>query len=248
LIDSQVRLTRRFDCLLPVEFPVACDRDFLDDLAPRYLQPGALLYHAGGGKNPVIGRQLKSDLRLRNVGLDIYDAELEAAPRGPLRRNHVRGYCRLPLARRRRSGDLPITFGSPQGRRPATAAISSILKPGGGALIYVPCRNAVFARMNPILPEGIKRRILFGVFPKMRRDHGSPACYNRCTPSGFDDLARWHALIPESRRLYFTRGRFRFCLPLHAVWRIQLLMFRWMAGTEAAETFAVIFRKEQGPS
>jgi SAM-dependent methyltransferase len=245
LIDSQVRLTRRFDRLLPAELQIDGNRDFLDDLVPHHLQPGALLYDVGGGKNPVIGRQLKTDLALRTVGLDIDNAELASAPPGLYDQTICAditaygGHC---------DADLVICQALLEHVRDtdrAVAAISSILKPGGRALIFVPCRNAVYARLNSILPEEVKRRILFGVFPNTRRDQGFPAYYNWCTPAGFDRLGRRHGLIPELLRPYFTSGYFRFCLPLHVAWRMWLLLFRLMAGAEAAETFAVVFRKEQ---
>ncbi len=182
LIDWQVRLTRRFDRLLPAEFHVDCDRDFLDDLLPRYLQPGALLYDVGGGKNPAIGRQLKAELGLRTVGLDIDSAELAAAPPG----HYDETVCAdIACYRGRGDADLVICQYLLEHVRDtdrAIAVISGILKPGGRALIYVPSRNAVYARMNLILPEGMKRRILFGVFPKTRGDHGFPAYYDWCIP------------------------------------------------------------------
>jgi SAM-dependent methyltransferase len=245
LIDSQVRLTRRFDRLLPAEFHVDCDRDFLDHLVPRYLQPGALLYDVGGGKNPVIGRQLKTNLGLRTVGLDIDCAELASAPTGL----YDQTIC-ADIAAYRGQGDADLVICQyllehVRDTDRAIAAIASILKSGGRALIYVPSRNAVYARVNLILPEGIKRRILFGVFPKTRRDQGFPAYYSWCTPAGFDRMGRRHGLMPELLRPYFTSGYFRFCLPLHVAWRMWLLLFRWMAGSEAAETFAMVFRKER---
>jgi SAM-dependent methyltransferase len=245
LIDSQIQLTHRLDRLLPAEFQVDGNRDFLDHLVPGYLRPGALVYDVGGGKNPVIGSRIKTDLGLKTVGLDIDDAELAAAPQGL----YDETIC-ADIAAYSGRGDADLVICQavlehvPDADR-AIRAIASVLKPGGRALLFVPCRNAVYARLNLLLPEGMKRRILYGVFPEMRRDHGFPAYYNRCTPAGFDYVGRRHGLIPETRRLYFTSGYFRFCLPLHAAWRVWLLLFRWMAGAEAAETFAVVFRKER---
>jgi SAM-dependent methyltransferase len=245
LIDSQVHLTRRFDGLLPAEFQVDGNRDFLDNLVPMYLKPGSLVYDVGGGKNPVIGRQLKTSLRLRVVGLDVDSSELAGAPPGL----YDQTIC-ADISTYAGCGDADLVVCQAllehvRDADRAIAAISSILKPGGRAMIFVPSRNALYARLNLILPQRIKRRILYAVFPEMRKDHGFPAYYDRCTPAAFDRLGRRHGLIPESRRLYFTSGYFRFCLPLHVVWRVWLILFRWMAGDEAAETFAVIFRKEQ---
>jgi len=243
-MDSQVRLSHRFDGLLPIDFQVAPDRDFLDNLVSRHLQPGALVYDIGGGRNPVIRGPLKRDLGLRTVGLDIDGKELASAPPGLYDQTicaDIAGY------RGRGDADLVICqylLEHVRDNDRAISAISSILKPGGRALIYVPCRNGVFARLNPLLPQRAKRGILYAVFTETWREHGFPACYDRCTPAGFDRLGRRHGLLPELHRAYSTSGYFRFCLPLHAVWRLWLLLFRWIAGTEAAETFAMIFRKE----
>lgn len=245
LIDSQARLTVWFDRWFPDEFQIDGNRHFLDDLVPSYLEPGALVYDVGGGKNPVISRRIKADLGLSIVGLDIDNAELAAAPPGLYDQTVCADIVTYPG---RGDADLVICQALLEHVRDtgrAISAISRILKPGGRALIFVPSRNAAYARLNLILPEAIKRRILYSVFPEMRKDHGFRAYYDQCTPSSFDRLASRHGLIRESRRLYFTSGYFRFCLPLHAMWRLWLLLFRRLAGPEAAETFAVVLRKEQ---
>ena len=244
LVDSQVRLTHHFDRLLPDHFRVDGNRDFLDNVLPLYLRRGALIYDVGGGKNPVISLQRKKELGLTIIGLDINKAELLAAPAGV----YDRTVCTdILTCHGNADADLVICQAllehvSDTGR--AFAAISSLLKPGGQALIFVPSRNAVYANLNLLLPEELKRRILFGVFPETRRDHGFPAYYDQCTPAGFNRLGLRCGLVPVTRRLYFTSNYFRFCLPLHALWRMWLLLFRYFAGTEAAETFAVVFRKE----
>lgn len=244
LVEWQVRLSHRFDGLLPAEFQIDGNRDFLDNLTPRYLYPGAMVYDVGGGKNPLLGGRVKNELGLRTIGLDIDAAELAGAPPGLYDETicaDVAGY------QGRSDADLVICQALLEHVRDvdgAMAALSSILKPGGRALIFVPSRNALYARLNLALPEALKRRILYGIFPAMRRDHGFRAYYEECTPAGFDRLGRKHGLAPELRRLYFTSSYFRFFLPLHAAWRMWLLLFRWWAGAEAAETFAVVFRKE----
>ena len=77
----------------------------------------------------------------------------------------------------------------------------------------------------------------------MRRDHGFPAFYDRCTPAAFDRMTRRHGLITEDRRLYFHSEYFRFLFPLHAAWRLWTIFFRWIAGPQAAETFTLVLRK-----
>jgi SAM-dependent methyltransferase len=245
LIESQSSLTWRFDRLLPAEFQVDGNQHFLNQLVPLYLHHGALIYDVGGGRNPAIARQFKDELGLRIIGLDIDGGELAAAPSASYDET-----IRADIARYRGQGEADLVICQSllehlQDPDPALAAISSILRPGGRSLVFVPCRNAVYARLNLILPERIKRRILYGIFPEMREDHGFPAYYKRCTPANLVALGESHGLFLESSQLYFLSNYFRFCLPLHALWRAWLLMFRWMAGAEAAETFTMVFRKEQ---
>jgi len=231
--------------MLPPEFQTDGNLDFLANLTPRYLRQGHLVYDVGGGKNPVISGRIKNGLSLRTVGLDIDREALAAAP--PDHYDETIGADIMDY-RGRGDADLVICQSLLEHVRDAgraIAAISTILRPGGRAIIFVPCRNAVYARLNLILPEELKRRLLYGAFPDMRRDHGFPAYYDRCTPRGFARMGQEHGLILESLRIYFLSNYFRFCLPLHAAWRMWLLLFRGVAGTEAAETFAMVFRKEQ---
>ena len=243
LIAFQTRLSLCFDRLLPRAFRVDGNREFLDSIVPENLKAGAVIYDVGGGKNPVITRERKTELGLRVVGVDIDCAELAAAPKGSYDQTAA-----ADITSYQGGGDADLVVCQAllehvrdTGR--ALRAIASILKPGGKALIFVPSRNAVYARLNLLLPQNLKRWILFTVFPNMRRDHGFPAFYDRCTPSSFDCLTRQHGMITEDRRLYFQSDYFRFCFPLHALWRVWTMLFRIFAGPQAAETFTLILRK-----
>ena len=244
VIEWQTELSRSFDRLLPEDLRIDGNRDFLNRLVPEHLRSGDVVFDVGGGKNPVIGRERKTELRLQVIGLDIDASQLAAAPEGLYDRvvsadiNRYRGIADADLVICQALLEhVPDT-------RCTLEAIASILKPGGRALIFVPSRNAAYARLNLILPEGLKRKILFGIFPAMKRDHGFPAYYDGCTPAILGENARACGLVTERRCIYFHSSYFTFCFPLHAVWRIWLLLFRFLAGAEAAETFAVVFRKQ----
>jgi SAM-dependent methyltransferase len=247
LIEFQKVLSHRFDTLLPDVFRRDGNRDFLDNLVPRYLQPGSLVYDIGGGKNPVITPGQKSSHSLKVVGLDIDDGELASAPVGIYDRTicaDITSYCG------RRDADIVISQALlehvPDVDR-AMAAIASILRPGGLALLFIPSRNAVYARINNLLPQRLKCRLLFWIFPEMSRDHGYPAYYDHCTPSQVQQLASQHGLSTERLTLYFTSDYFRFCLPLHVLWRCWLLFFRKLLGADAAETFSLVLRRAGEP-
>lgn len=241
----QERLTRRFDRLLPAQLRIDGNLDFIDDLVPSYVRPGSVVYDVGGGKNPLISAECKAGLGLRVIGIDIDPNELAAAPAG----RYDDCVC-ADISRYQGSADADLVICQALLERVrdterALAALASILKPGGRALIFVPSRNAVYARINLLLPQKIKRAILFGIYPERRRSQGFAAYYNRCTPARMEAMARSNGLIAEHRRAYFQSDYFRFCFPIHALWRLWLLMFRMVAGDEAAETFSLVLRKAE---
>src|SRR5205814_7421773 len=55
-----------------------------------------------------------------------------------------------------------------------------LLKRGGLAICVMPSRRAPFAWLNRLLPENLKRRMLFAVFPQWQDACGFPAYYDRC--------------------------------------------------------------------
>jgi 2-polyprenyl-6-hydroxyphenyl methylase/3-demethylubiquinone-9 3-methyltransferase len=246
LIASQIRLTRKFDELLSSQLRIDGNADFIDNLVPQYTLAGAVVYDVGGGKNPLIDAERKAQLGLDIVGLDIDAEELAAAPPG--RYNHT--ICAdIVSYRGTRDADLVICQALLEhvlDTGQALEAIASILKPGGQALLFVPSRNAVYARINLLLPQKLKQRILYGIYPHMRRSQGFPAHYDRCTPAALETLALHKGLRAVERRAYFQSDYFRFCFPIHALWRFWVLLFRSLNGDQAAETFSLVLRKEEG--
>jgi SAM-dependent methyltransferase len=246
LIASQIRLTRKFDGFLPSQHLIDGNADFIDNLVPQYTFAGAVVYDVGGGKNPVIDAERKAQLGLKIIGLDIDAGELAAAPPG--RYDHT--ICAdIVSYRGARDADLVICQALLEhvlDTGHALEAIASILKPGGQALLFVPSRNAVYARINLLLPQRLKERILFGIYPHMRRSQGFLAHYDRCTPAALQALALRKGLRTVERPVYFQSDYFRFCFPIHALWRIWVLLFRSLAGDQAAETFSLVLRKEEG--
>ncbi len=243
LIRTQTGLALRFDQLLPAQFRIDGNRDFIEHLVPAYLQPGMTVYDIGGGKNPLISRDCKSALALTVIGLDIDARQFRAAPRGAYDRTICADICNYAGGAEADVVICQALLEHVLNVESAVQGIARVLKPGGRALIFVPCRNALYARINQVLPELLKRRILFAIFPEMHLDHGFPAHYDRCTPGNLEQIAERHDLVVEQRRVYFESGYFRFCLPLHILWRMWLLLFRLAAGDEAAETVSLVFRK-----
>ncbi len=126
----------------------------------------------------------------------------------------------------------------------AFRAISSIVKSGGLALIFVPSRNAIFARLNIMLPQSLKETILYSIHPRTRRNQGFPAYYDRCTPLEFKELASSNGLSLVEQRLYYRNFYFSFFFPFHLIWRIWAMLFYFFDKEQSAETFSLVLRKE----
>jgi len=244
MIAIQVRLTERLDRVLPDRYRVDGNADYVYDLVPRYLARGLTVYDVGGGKNPLIGRECKAELQLHVTGLDLDQDQLSAAPAGC----YDATVCAdITEYRGRGDADLVVCQALLEHVRDtdsALGAIAGILKPGGRALLFVPSRHAVYARLNLLLPQRLKERILFGLYPERRRSQGFPAFYDRCTPAAMEAAAARHGLESEVRRVYFQSDYFRFCAPIHAAWRCWTLLFHSIAGDQAAETYSLVLRKQ----
>jgi SAM-dependent methyltransferase len=241
--QGQQSLSRSFDRLLPIGYQVDGNRDFLDHWIEPYLKHGSVVYDVGGGKNPVIGLDAKLRLRLRLVGLDIDQDELAASPSGV----YDERIC-ADITQYHGQGDADLVVCQAllehvKDSQAAIAAIASILKQGGAALIFVPSRNAVFARINLLMPQQLKRKILHSVFPSTIRDQGFRAYYDRCTPADFCRMAANSGLAVDVCKTYFRSGYFSFFFPLYFAWRMWMLLFRMIKGEQASETFALALRK-----
>jgi 2-polyprenyl-6-hydroxyphenyl methylase/3-demethylubiquinone-9 3-methyltransferase len=220
------------------------NRDFISEMAPPYIKEGMRVYDVGGGKQPFINLPMKKKLKLFVTGLDISQHELESAPTGTYDEiicadiSTVSGY---------EDGDLVICQAVLEHVRDTESAIrsiSSLLKPGGIALIFVPSRNAVFARLNLFLPQKLKEAILYYVYPSTRHAQGFPSYYWKCTPKDILELAKENGLTETEARYYYTSSYFNFLLPLHVIWRGWVVIFRIFHGRQAAETFSLALRKD----
>jgi 2-polyprenyl-3-methyl-5-hydroxy-6-metoxy-1,4-benzoquinol methylase len=125
----------------------------------------------------------------------------------------------------------------------AIRTIASLLKKDGLALVFIPSRKALFARLNLLLPEALKRRILFGIFPEKSRAQGFPSFYDSCSPKEITQICVTHGLTVVDAKYYFTSSYFSFFVPLYVIWRLWLITARWWNGNDAAETFSFALRR-----
>lgn len=244
-INANIKLSKYFDSqLLPSSFGIDGNNDFIIKVAPSYLCPEMKIYDVGGGKQPFVDAHKKRNLCLTVVGIDISQSELDRAPVGA----YDEIICDdIANVHGRADGDLVIcqaVLEHVKDTEGAIRSIASLLKPGGRALIFVPSRNAIFARLNILLPENIKRKILYAVFPNSRAAQGFPSFYHRCTPDDFIAMANHNGLAEVESRYYYISSYFSFLFPVYLVWRIWVVLFKSIAGHQAAETFSMVLIKE----
>jgi SAM-dependent methyltransferase len=230
--------------LLPDSMRVDGNRDFKVSVVPGVLRSGLRINDLGGGSNPHLDHKTKAELGLSVVGLDISEAELLAAPPGRYDRVIAADLCTF---RGLGDADLVIcqaTLEHVPDNVGAMRAIAETLAPNGIACIFVPSRNATFARLNLILPESVKRRLLFALFPQKALGHdGFKAHYIHCTPAALERLARENGQDVVERRLYWVSSYFAILTPVFLIWRLCQGLFRLVAGAQAAETFVLVLRR-----
>jgi 2-polyprenyl-6-hydroxyphenyl methylase/3-demethylubiquinone-9 3-methyltransferase len=237
VISLQRAMSRGIDGLLPREFRTDGNRDFLDRIVPARLSPGLRVCDVGGGKNPCIPLDRKLSLGLHVTGIDIDGDQLARAPEGAYDARVV-----ADVSKYRGMGDADLVICQALLEHVADVegafeAMASMLRPGGRCLIFVPSRNALYARLNILLPERLKRALLFAIYPHAKRDQGFRAYYRDCTPSAFARLAAHNGMAIEQRELYWASSYFQFFAPLYAAWRAWVVAYRVIDPVDSAETF-----------
>ncbi|RWB06310.1 methyltransferase domain-containing protein [Mesorhizobium sp.] len=243
-INLNVKLSILFNKLLPAAFSVDGNKDFIHKVLPNYVKLHDILYDVGGGSRPFVSISTKRRLSLTIVGLDISADELSRAPQGAYDRTIAADLCTYTG-----SGDADVavcqaTLEHVPDTAGAIRGLASTVRPGGCVVIFAPCRNALFARLNLILPEGVKRRLLFALFPAKAEGHdGFKAYYDRCTPREIEALAAANNLVVEERQLYWISSYFMIFFPTFIFWRIWQGVSYLALGKNAAETFMYVLRR-----
>lgn len=248
-LNTNVWIARLFDCLLPEYLLADGNRTFIEEYVPKVLERDSLLYDLGGGSQPCISLETKNDYSLSVVGFDISEEELSAAPLGIYDRLIVADLCSYTGNVDADSVVCQATLEHVQDVTSAIASIASMIKPGGKAYIFVPCRNALFARLNLVLPEFFKKYLLFKLFPNKAQGHdGFKAYYNKCIPSQIEKIAIANNFVVEERRLFWKSSYFTIFFPAYLLWRVYQLVLFTCIQSDAAETFIYVLKKESTPS
>ncbi|WP_407153960.1 class I SAM-dependent methyltransferase [Bradyrhizobium sp. STM 3557] len=247
LIASQVALSSSFDRLLPQSFRIDGSKDFKKRIVPSYLRPGLVVYDIGGGARPCVDLETKRRLGLTVNGLDLDGEQFAKAPRGLYDRAII---ADIATYQEQNAADLVVcksTLEHVHDTEAALARMARLLNPGGTLLVYVPSRNALYARLNVLLPERLKLRLLSAFMPNQADHLGFPAIYDHCTPRDFRRFAANSGLQIKELRPYYISSYFAVVFPIYVLWRVWILAYRAMAREHAAESFALIACKPGAP-
>jgi 2-polyprenyl-6-hydroxyphenyl methylase/3-demethylubiquinone-9 3-methyltransferase len=244
-VASQVALSGAFDRLLPQSFRIDGYTDFEQRILPSYLSAGLVVYDIGGGGRPCVDWGTKRRLGIKLIGVDIDGEELIKAPVGLYDRTIV---ADITSYREQNVADLVVcrsTLEHVSNTAAALAVIAGLLRPRGILLVFAPSRNALYARLNLLLPERVKRWLLATFMPLKAEHQGFPAKYDHCTPSYFRSLITAQGLEIRELRPYYMSSYFSIFFPVYVLWRIWILAYRAVAREHAAETFVLIARKPE---
>lgn len=244
-INFNASVSNWLEKLLPSDMRIDGNQTFSNEFLAVALEKNNIVYDIGGGSQPYVSSVCKLENNLTVVGLDISEDELNSAPVGSYDKSIVADICSYEG---NSEADLIICQATLEHVPDVSAAItslSSILKPGGKLYIFVPCRNALFAQLNLVLPETIKQKLLYYLFPHKAQGHdGFKAYYDKCTPSQIRQLANHNGLKECNLCLFWTSSYFKIFVPAFLVWKIYQMISWIFCREDAAETFIYVLRKK----
>lgn len=238
----QVRWCRWLDRRLFSEFSEDGNSRFVE-LVRQMVPERAVVADIGGGKTPFFSADEVAERCLQVVGVDVSADELGSAPLGCYQRcvegaiEEVRGSCDCDVVIAQSVLEHVLDG------RLAAEGVASFCRPSGVVVTFCPNRRAWFAQLNLILPEALKRWVLFSIFPEKRNRQGFPAYYDGCTAGEMRRNLENAGVDVERIIPFFTSSYFMFFVPLYLFWRgcTYPLMKLWPMAF--CETFIVIGRK-----
>ena len=119
--------------------------------------------------------------------------------------------------------------------------LASMLSEDGELYLKLPCRHAVFAKLNLILPQAFKKKLLHYVYPEKSGD-GFRAYYDKSTPKEYIKLLENNGLKVQNLRLVKWSSYFSFFVPLYLIWRVITLV-QDKAMNDYCESFEIEVKK-----
>lgn len=192
----------------------------------------------GGGKKPYL---VQRPFGITYTGIDIDADELALAPSGIYTQTIVADITEPPLDLKFDVIICRFILEHVTDTEAALNGLYAMMKPGAICYISAPSRYAIFGKINELLPEGFKKRLLFKLYPSKQTD-GFKAYYDKMSPSEVSDLIKAEGgMIEQVHRVKFS-GYFTFFFPLHLLWRLASLI-QMMVIPDYCERFEIVFRK-----
>ncbi len=243
-LNINVRISNALDSLLPAKARLDGNKHFRSHYIPRAYGEGHHLYDLGGGSVPCISLEEKNRLGMTVTGFDISADELAAAPAGVYDQAIAADLCTYVGKPEADSVVCQSTLEHVKDTNGAIRAIGSCLKPGGRAFLFMPSRYAVFAQINRRLPQKLKEKLLFALFPSKATGHdGFEAFYDHCTPKQIKALADAHGMDVEEKQLYWISSYFTIFFPAFILWRMYQGLLWLLIQEQACETFCIVLKK-----
>jgi 2-polyprenyl-6-hydroxyphenyl methylase/3-demethylubiquinone-9 3-methyltransferase len=248
-LNANVALCRAINRRLPWALRTEGNYWFQENVLRNGFEPNQIVYDIGGGSRPWFTPEEKRRLNLTVVGLDISEEELRAAPAGSYDKMVAADVCGFIGDASSDAAICQALLEHVPDTKSAIRAIASTLKPSGVAYFFIPCRNAPFAQLNRILPQELKRKILYSIWPYAAEGHdGFRAYYDNCSPSKIEAIARLYGLEVKAKGTFWASGYFYFFFPAYLVWRFYQLIAWCFLGEDGCESFFFVFRKSPGVS
>jgi SAM-dependent methyltransferase len=122
-------------------------------------------------------------------------------------------------------------------------SLNSILAKDGVLLLFLPSRNALFAKLNILLPEKFKMKLLNTINKESEGHQGFKAYYDKATIKEFKQLAHDNGLQVLDCKAFYMSSYFNIFFPIYFVWKICKFINYKIWGDGAAETFCMAIKK-----
>jgi len=122
-----------------------------------------------------------------------------------------------------------------------------VLRPGGVMLHVFPCRYAIFAVINRVLPFKLSRQLISIFYDYFPKDYGFPAYYDQCSPGKIERALTQAGFKVETTVLdYYQSFWFTFFAPLYATSVLYELAVMALRLRPLCGHIAVLARKPSG--
>lgn len=239
-IEFNVRLSKKIESWFPFRNPESkLAYEFLNTI-----NDATSVADIGGGKKPA--KRLLSGRELRSRTYDGYDVDLAELRQAKDCYTNIY-YLDLTStnAKPAITYDRIICMNTLEHVRNASKAIENLaamLKEGGIIYLKMPCKHAAFAKLNLLLPNAIKKRLLHLIYPDKIGD-GFPVFYDKATPNVMCSLCESNGLRITKVALTKWSSYFSFLAPIYLAWRIYTVLQN-IVTADYCESFELIAVKQ----